>query len=331
MNEWIDIKYLGLIQSRLERFAVKQNQPYLSNFRCPFCGDSKKNKWKARGYLFSKPGGLFYKCHNCNHSTNFGKLLEEVDPTVYREYALEKFKEGKTRHANTVPNFENFTPKFGRNLLHKITVPAKGTVAELYLEQRKVPKYWWDRLFYVDDVQKLEELSPKYEGRIIGNEGRLVIPFYDKEKQLVGVTCRALGDERLRYITVRINEDKPMIFNLDQVHDGKVYVTEGPIDAMFLPNSVAVGNSDLNSINTALPKENVVLVFDNQPRNPQLIDQMFQAGEEGYKVVVWPERIPYKDINEMVINGIDNVQKIIDNNTFEGLELIFKISDWRKV
>ena len=281
--------------------------------------------------MFAKPGGLFFKCHNCNHSTNFGKLLEEVDPTVYREYALERFKEGKTRKANTQPNFESFTPKFGRNILERICVPAKGTVAELYLEQRKIPKYWWDRLYYVDDVQKLEELSEKYQGRIVGNEGRLVIPFYDKEKQLVGVTCRALGDERLRYITVRINEDKPMIFNLDQVHEGKVYVTEGPIDSMFLPNSIAVGNSDLTSINTVLPKENVVLVFDNQPRNPQLIDQMFQAGEMGFGVVVWPRLMTYKDINEMVLNGVEGIQRIIDNNTFSGLELIFKISDWRKV
>jgi hypothetical protein len=121
-----------------------------------------------------------------------------------------------------------------------------------------------------------------------------------------------------------------MIFNLDQIHDGKVYVTEGPIDSMFLPNAVAVGNSDLQSIERVLPKENVVLVFDNQPRNDQLISQMQQAYEQGYKVVVWPKNIRGKDINEMVMLGFDNVQKIIDNNTFEGLELLMKMGEWKR-
>ena len=333
MSEWIDRKYIGILSHRLDRFSVKGTDPYLANFRCPVCGDSQKNKWKARGYAFSKPGGIFYKCHNCNYSATLGKLIEQIDPTMYKQYVFERFKEGghhRQSHANVENVFDFKQPEFKKDPLKNICVPAKGTVAELYLEERKVPKYWWDRLLYVENLQDLEKLSSKYEGRIVGTDGRLVIPFYNKNKDLVGITCRALNGERLRYVTVRLNEDEPMIFNLDQIHDGKVYVTEGPIDSMFLPNAAAVGNSDLKTINTALPKENVVLVFDNQPRNEQLIDQMCQAYEEGYSVVVWPPRIPYKDINEMVLNGIDNVQKIIDNNTFEGLELIFKISDWRK-
>ena len=333
MSEWIDKKYAGILSPRLERFSVKRSNPYLANFRCPVCGDSQKNKWKARGYMFSKSGGLFYKCHNCNYSSSLGNLIKYMDQHLYKQYVFERFQEGghhRQSHANVENVFDFSPPKFVKNPLNDLCTSAKGSIAELYLEERMIPKHMWERLFFIDDVSKLEALSEKYEGRIIGNEGRLVIPFYNKSRELIGVTCRALGDERLRYVTIRVREDEPMIYNLDQIHDGRVYVTEGPIDSMFLPNAVAVGNSDLAAIDKVLPKENVVLVFDNQPRNPQLLDQMLQAGELGYKVVVWPSRLPYKDINEMVINGVDNIQKIIDNNTFGGLELIFKISDWRK-
>ena len=333
MSEWIDSKYAGILSSRLERFALKQSQPYLANFRCPICGDSQKNKWKARGYLFSKPGGLFYKCHNCNYSASLGSLIKHLDSHLFKQYVFERFQDNgnhRRSHANVENVFDFTQPTFTKNPLKDLCEPAKGTIAELYLQERLVPKHMWERLYFVDDISKLEALSPKYEGRIIGTEGRLVIPFYNKSKELVGVTCRALGDERLRYVTIRINEDEPMIYNLDQIHDGRVYVTEGPIDSMFLPNAVAVGNSDLRSIDKVFAKENVVLVFDNQPRNEQLLAQMQQAYEQGYKVVIWPKDIPYKDINEMVLNGVDNIQKIIDNNTFEGLELAFKMSDWRR-
>jgi hypothetical protein len=333
MSEWIDRKYIGMLSHRLDRFAVKTTDPYLANFRCPICGDSQKNKWKARGYMFSKSGGLFYKCHNCNHSSSLGNLIKEVDPTMYKEYVMERFKDGghtRKSHANVATVFDFKQPVFKKDPLKNICIPAKGTIAELYLQQRQVPKAWWDRLMFVENIQDLEKLDDKYKDRIVGTNGRLVIPFYNKNKDLVGITCRALANERLRYITIRLNEDEPMIFNLDQIHDGKVYVTEGPIDSMFLPNAVAVGNSDLQSIERVLPKENVVLVFDNQPRNDQLISQMQQAYEQGYKVVVWPKNIRGKDINEMVMIGLENVQKIIDNNTFEGLELLMKMGEWKR-
>jgi hypothetical protein len=100
---------------------------------------------------------------------------------------------------------------------------------------------------------------------------------------------------------------------------------------MFLDNSVAVGSSDLNAVSKVLDRNNVVLVFDNQPRNKQLIDTMVSAASDQYKVVVWPSSIQQKDINEMVLNGVDNVKEIIDNNTVHGLALSVRINQWKKL
>ncbi len=334
MSDYIDVKYVGLLAPRLDRFKVKNQNPYTANFRCPVCGDSQKNKYKARGYLFSKKGGLFYKCHNCGFSASLGNLIKEIDPTLYKQYTLERYTEGNVRqsHAN-VHNVMSFTaPVFKKKtLLDSLLDPVRGTPAEKYLRDRRVPESTWKDLYYIDNIEKIEQLSEKYKDRIVGNEARLVLPFFDRDGKLVGVTCRALGDERLRYVTVRVNEEKPMIFGLDRVDITKdIYVAEGPLDSLFLENSVAVGNTDLKSVSNSLPFERLVFIFDNQPRNKELVKIMERAMNGGARMVIWPEKIIEKDINDMVLAGID-VAKVISSNTFKDLELKLKFTQWKKV
>lgn len=334
-SEYIDTKYINLLSPKLDRFTVKSQMPFTANCRCPICGDSKKNRYKARGYVFTKKGGLFYKCHNCGYSASIGNFIKNVDPFLYDQYVLERYKTGghiRQSHANVENIFSFSAPKFReKRLLDDLLDPIYNTKAETYLAERKVPKQRWDELYFISNIQNIEQLSAKYKDRIVGEESRLVIPFYDRDGKLVGVTCRALGDERLRYVTVRVNEDKPMIYNLDRVDfDKTVYVTEGPIDSMFLDNAVAVGNSDLKTIASEIPKEKVVLIFDNQPRNKELIKIMERAINDNYSLVIWPENIVEKDINEMVLAGLD-VTDIISKHTFQNLELKLHFANWRKL
>jgi hypothetical protein len=333
MSEWIDRKYAGIISNRLDRYSVKSNQPYTANFRCPICGDSQKNKWKARGYFFTKKGGIFYKCHNCSFSSNLNGFLKNVDPTLHKQYVFETFAEGKQSNTSNILPFKFEQPKFkSSTILDELFVPVKGSPGEQYLIDRQIPSDAWDQLYFVDDSQKLEQLSEKYEGRVLGSDPRIVIPFYDNDDNLIAVNCRAVNDSNLRYITVRIDENQPLIYNLNNIDRSRtVYVTEGPFDSMFLDNSVAVGSSDLNAVSKVLDRDNVVLVFDNQPRNQQLVDIMVDAAAKQYKIVVWPSSILQKDINEMAIKGVDNVQQIIDNNTLHGLALTVRINQWKKV
>ena len=333
MSEYIDVKYINLLSPRLDRYKVKNSSPFTANFRCPVCGDSKKNRHKARGYVFSRKGGLFYKCHNCGMGTSLGNLMKEIDPTLYNQYVMERYKEGNVRqsHAN-VTSIMNFEPKFKKkSILDQLLDPVRNTPAETYLRNRKIPESCWDNLYYIDNIEKIEQLSEKYKDRIIGNESRLVIPFIDRSGKLVGVTCRALGDERLRYVTVRVNDDLPMIYGLDKVDITKdIYVTEGPIDSLFLNNAVAVGNTDLKQVSNSLPFERLVFIFDNQPRNIELVKIMERAAESGARMVVWPENILEKDINDMILKGI-NVEEVISTTTFSGLELKLKLTKWKKV
>lgn len=330
MSTWIDHKYINLLSPQLERFTRKSNK--LFNFRCPFCGDSQKNKWKARGYVYDIKGNLNFKCHNCGHSTSLGGLLQHIDPFLFKQFKIEKFTEG---HSNTVPKQVkaelDFTPKFKPKsildeLMTKVDTLDEDHPAKLFCKKRQIPVEKLKELYYIEDVQNLEQLSDKYKDRIIGNEPRLVIPFYSAKDQLIGVTCRALGNERLRYITLKIN-DEPLVYNLDKIDKSKtVFVTEGPLDSMFLPNAIAVGGSDLKRV-TDLNLD-AVYVFDNQPRNKELVNIMNSMTD--YKMVVWPKNIEEKDINDMVIAGRE-VQEIIHMNTFSGLSLKLAISQWSKI
>ena len=83
---YVDLKYIGMLSNRLRNF--KRKTDYTWNFSCPFCGDSTKNKLKARGYIYRVTSNLFFRCHNCDHGTNLGGVIKQVDPSLYNEYVV---------------------------------------------------------------------------------------------------------------------------------------------------------------------------------------------------------------------------------------------------
>ena len=145
---------------------------------------------------------------------------------------------------------------------------------------------------------------------------------------------RALGESKLRYITVKLHDDNSKVFGLDRIDQDKlVYVLEGPIDSLFLDNAVATADSNLESITSVLDKSKVALVFDNEPRNKEIVKKMEKAIDEHFNVVIWPPMIEKKDINDMVLDGFspDEIQDIIDNNTFVNLRAKMEFVNWKKV
>ena len=332
---WIDTKYLNLISHKLERFSRKSDN--LWNCRCPFCGDSQKNKFKARGYVYELKGNLLYKCHNCGHGGNMGTLLEHVDTFVYNQYKLEKFKEkGHRRESNTISKF-TYKPNFDTDPLKdvkKITELEFEHDAVQYLVKRQIPSKIFEHLYYIDNIQKLEDLFPEYKGRLLGEEERIIIPCFSRHKKLIGLTCRGIHNERLRYVTIKSEKDHPLVFGLDKVNINKtVYVLEGPIDSMFIDNSISVGGSDFKRISNLTTKENFVLIYDNQPRNIQLVNTMKDMIDRGYNIVIWPDYLKEKDINEMILAGksVDEVLQIINENTCSTLKANLRLKEWRKI
>ncbi len=338
MSMWIETKYINLLSTQLDRFARKDETLY--NFRCPFCGDSSRNKHKARGYVYRVENKLNFKCHNCSHGTNLYGLLEFCDPSLAQQYKLENYKEG---HSNTTPkqfksrlDFSFKPKKQTKNILdeHFITLEKLANDSEVkkYVIDRQIPEEWYTKLYYIPDVQQLEKLSEDYKDRVIGNESRLGIPFYDTKGNVVAISCRAIDKNNLRYLTIKLNKDFPLIYNLPNINlEEEVYVTEGPIDSMFLPNSLAVGSTDFSKIEKVVDVAKCTFVFDNQPRNLQLVKIIENVNPKA-KVVIWPESVEEKDINEMILNGYSKSQilDMIKVNTHSGLSLKLALASWRK-
>lgn len=337
MSVFIDRSFLFRISPKLQRFSQKKDDLY--NFRCPLCGDSQKNKTKCRGYIFRKKNDYFYMCHNCGASCSFYNFLDKVDPTLTKEYSLERYKNGDNNKSNhTEPDFDNYktkTPSFKKSLqIPTINTLPEAHFAKNYVTQRRIPKTFYSQLYFAEDFASfIQSLGIEKDG-LHRNDQRLVIPFYDKEKKLVAIQGRALGESKLRYITIKLDDDNHKVFGSDRIDEDKtIYVVEGPIDSMFLDNAVATADSNLESITSMYDKSKVVLVFDNEPRNKEIIKKIDNAIEKHYNVVIWPEMIESKDINDMVLEGFspDEIQDIISKYTFVNLRAKAEFINWKKV
>ena len=343
MSISVESKYIRLISSRLRNF--KQKKDYLWNFSCPICGDSKKNLSKARGYVFQKGTNLFFNCHNCGVGTNLGNLIKQVDPSLHKEYVLERYKSGESGFSNfKSPSFDIPAPRFDKVAKEKhfehaewVSKLPSGHFCLVYCTNRRFLSIMVDTLLFTPNYKKFCDALVPNHGKEITADARLVIPFYDKYNTLIGVSGRALenSDYKLRYVTLRTNESQDkLIYGMDKVNTNElVKIVEGPLDSMFLTNCVGSGDSALIQTAKLIDAENKVLIFDNEPRNKEIVKLMEDAIKLGYNVVIWPDTMEQKDINEMVMAGFspDEIERIISSNTFTGLRAQMKFISWKKI
>lgn len=332
MSVYIDRKFLLQVSPRLQRFAQKKTDLY--QFRCPFCGDSQKNKSKARGFIFRKKNDYYFTCHNCGVGHTFYNFLNHVDQSLIKAYALERYRDGQTgNHNYTKPTFDVPMPTFKEKIkLDNVYSLPEEHIAKVYVKNRKIPESRWTELYYAPDFKEFVE-SFGIEKNLIADEPRLIIPFYDEKKNLFAFQGRALKESKMKYITVKLNENAKKLYGLDKVDlSRKVYVVEGPIDSMFVDNCVATADSNL-AFAAEVVGNNVVLVNDNEPRNKEIIKKTKENIAAGFSVCLWPENIPHKDINDMVVSGMtkDEIMSIIDKHTYSGLRAEIELSNWRKV
>jgi hypothetical protein len=332
MSLFLDQKYLSLISNRLPLF--KRKDDFLYNCRCIICGDSAKKRHKARGYFFKYKNELRYKCHNCDASMSFGGFLKTFDSNLHTQYRLEKYSEGNNTTTKapeivfTEPKFQSKEEKLLDKLLDRLDALPEDNEGVQFCKKRQIPSEKFNQIYYINNVKDIVQLNDKYKESIKGEEPRIVLPFFDEAGQLAGVTCRALRGEVLRYITVKIKEEVPLIFGLNELDKNKTtYVVEGPLDSLFLSNSIAVAGTALNKTSSFL--KDPVFVYDNQPRNKELCKIVERSINAGNRIVIWPQHIEEKDINDMVLAG-HNVNKIVENNTWQGLTAKAKFIAWKR-
>ena len=319
----VDSKFIGLISPRLQKFKRVKSDLY--NFRCPICGDSQKNKSKTRGYLYAVKADVNFRCHNCGASMTLSNFLKTLDPAIHKQYVFERFKNNNTGRGTVVeePKFNFEAPKFAP----KVDLPRASEipVAKKYLEKRKLDP---SKFYYTDAFKRwVNTFDDKFDN-IEYDEARIIIPLIYKN-QLIGFQGRALGPNSVKYITIMLNDDAPKIYGLDKIRDGiPVFITEGPFDSTFLRNSIAMCGADGDVGKWGVSSR--VWVYDNEPRSNEIVKRISDTISRGEKVVIWPSNIYEKDINDMVLSGHD-VQSLVEDNVYDGLEANLKFTTWKKV
>jgi len=343
---WLEEKYIGFISSKLDKFDKKNQTDY--HFRCPFCGDSAKNPNKRRGHFYvnmDKGDCYWFKCFNCHLSFSFETFLKRIDEPTFKEYWKEKLMNGGRGKAATKdgtvkveqaikrmekPVFLNLG-QLSKKLDKVSSLPADHPTKQ-YVVDRKIPNRFHYKLFHCPKFQTFtNSLLPGKFSSLKNDDPRLVIPLLSKEKQLIGFQGRALGKSEVRYITIMLDRNHSKVFNMDELDPNeRHFVFEGPFDAMFIYNSIAMvgGSMDWNLLN-----KNSVVVYDNEPRSKETVKKINDTIDRGFKVAFFDRKVREKDINEMVLSGytVNQIAKMLGSNTAHGLAAQLKLNEWKKV
>ena len=335
MVDFVDLQYATMLSSRLDRFKVRSTNPYKINFRCPVCGDSQTSKTKARGWLLEKDNSFHFYCHNCGASQSFSYFLKSIDGMAYNDYIAEKFvKDVKKSDTSILEKTKFEKPVFNVDplkQLKKVSQLSTDHPLKKYVMKRGIPPQHHYRMYFAPKFKTwINSIIPNKFENVGKDEPRLVIPFFDENGKMFGVSARGFDPNGVRYITIMF-EERSKIFGLDTVNFERTYfVVEGALDCMFLSNAVAMAGADGNA--SGLKRaDNAIFVFDAEPRNKEIHKRIERLINAGYRVCVWPSSVPGKDINEMVLNGITNVEEVIRENTYKGLQATLKLASWRKV
>jgi hypothetical protein len=337
---YIDAKFASFLGSRLRNF--KQKKDYLWNYSCPVCGDSTKNKLKARGFIYRKGSDLFVKCYNCNYGSNLGNLIKYVDITLYDEYVLERYKGGATKYnahkdvAAILPAEKEkvFLEDAILETLWRLDTLDVSHPAVKYLLKRKIPRDKWNLLYFAPKFKKFtNSVTPKFQEPVEGEHPRMIIPYFTPAGKCFAYQGRAYGNEEPKYYTIKVDETEEKIYGLDRVDYGRrIYVVEGPIDSLFIPNAIAVSGASFDTPTIRKLLTNATIVMDNEPRNKDIVRQLEKYIDLGYNVVMYPDTVQEKDINDMILSGKTpaEILELINTNTFSGMEAKLRFADWRK-
>lgn len=340
MTLFVDVKYADMLGPRLRNY--KRKGDFLWNFSCPVCGDSKTNKSKARGYIYKVKTGLFVKCHKCGYSTNLGNLVKYLDPVMYQEYVLENYKESgapRSHHKDTsiaIPAIIK-TPELTDSILDPIkrldSLPLDHPAVK-YVLKRKIPSRFLSLLYYAPRFKAYVNWVVPGKFRDLQDEHpRLIIPYFNRHGKCFAFQGRAFGKEDPKYYTIKVDDTEEKVFGLDRVNFAKrIFITEGPLDSLFIPNAIAVSGSSFTTPTIESLKTNCTVIYDNEPRSKELTKLIKKTIDAGFSVCMWPEVIVEKDINEMILAGrtSQEILEIIKQNTYTGVEAQLRFASWRK-
>lgn len=344
----VELDFINRISHSLELFHwTSQSKAALC--RCPLCGDSATNTRKTRGSFFfsSKEDKYFYHCFNCGASMSFRSFLKNQFPSVYPEFKLEIMKDSFTGSPRSLPVKNKPAKPYDPSIFLKPITQDQSWLllseledthpAVIYAKSRQIPEYRYPEIGYAQNWAKFVcELDPAQLEKKLPTDARLVFIMKTKMQRTIGVQGRAIDPEaKTRFSTVKFDDFEQKSYGLDRINEKlPVFVTEAIIDSLFLDNSLAIVGGDVTeSLLEGLDRTQVYLALDNEPRHKDTVNRMEKAIRLGINVCFWKIDSSLKDINAMVLAGIDrhDIMDNIKSNSLRGLAAQMKLKTWRKV
>jgi len=306
---------------------------------CPICREGKSSRSKRRCYYIPKKNIIY--CHNCGWSSNPTRWICTVTGMSYEDIRNEfndyvpelvlndenvKVLKVETLPRNCINIFDEHQVNFFKD---------NATFKKCYNLAKK------RRL--LTGINKPKTLYVSLTD--IFHKNRVVIPFHDENGDIKFYQTRRVLDDGTENYKSKINGEK-ILFNIDNIDKDSdfVYIFEGPIDAFFVKDSVAVAGITLDGalftphqqkqIDTTLKLHKRIWVLDSQWKDKTSLIKTEKLLEKGEKVFIWPEKHGkiFKDFNDIaMLKNIDEIpQSFIQKNTYEGLAGIFKIAEIKK-
>jgi hypothetical protein len=270
-------------------------------------------------------------------------FIKALDPALHKQFVLEKMKENATpSHAFAeqmkMPVFRKEGILKG---LKKVSQLSPNDPVKKLVMKRLIPSNMHHKLFKVDEFMKFTNsiIPDKFSKDTIerADGPRLLIPFFDTENNCYAYQGRAVdNDNPIRYITIVIDDSQPKVWGLDSVDPNKkVYVFEGPIDAMFFENAISTAGGDMVATLASLPiaHEKFIIAYDNEKHSRETISKINKAIDHNFKVFIYPDQFEYKDINEAIMHGYNSseLQAIAEQNTYSDLAARLRLTSYKRI
>lgn len=309
-------RILNLNHSHPTKREVKDHQDRL-NFACPYCGDSTKNNRKKRGNLYWND--LYYHCYNCDEHRplnfflqDFNEKLDTKDNINVINYINENKKDyslGVSLDFHLFEKIEKLALSFEDIALGYNIYPINENTyrAYPYLRSRMLHKKL-NRFGYDPRRKELYIFNLTKDKKIIGFQVRKLTNSY-------GPKYRTYDIERIyEKLNIKLDVTEDEIYSLNKISilfgilqtdlNRKFTVFEGPIDSMFIPNSIGLGGvkKDITDF-TDIPHTRYFFDNDSKGKN-----KMIEKIKKGNYVFLWerfldkynikPNKV--KDLNDLI-------------------------------
>lgn len=349
MSILIERKFISYISSTLDKFKwITPNQ--VANFRCNICGDSESSTNKARGYIYAiGVSDMFcYKCQNCGASMSFKKYIKQYFPHYSKELRLDEFQFSRSSNSavskpvavkdvGSIINKTKVRLEACNKLLTCLSDLPSDHLAVKYCTSRQLPESMMSSLYYTPDYKAWINQYVPNDDRRYPSDARLVMLMKDKDGTIFGAQGRTLSNSSNRYITVKFDESRPKVFGLDAIDISlPIFVLEGIIDSLFIPNAIAICGGDVSQSIRATGVTDFskfIVALDNEPRSIDTVRRMESAISLGCNICFWDVDSSLKDVNDMIKSGMkrSDVLRSIERNIFKGHKALAKLKHWKKV